>query len=260
MIEKERLEAILQYLRQNKFSSIHEIVKLTNSSEATIRRDFDKLAKEKRIKRLWGGVEITEVEAKNSLINSSSPQFELDSKSHSDAKRRIAASAANLIEDGETIFIDGGSTAFYLAEFIQTLSLTVITSSFPVIEYLIRNGNSKVIVPEGIIYPDSLIITNPFNPNPYKNYQASKVFLGAGGIKNQKITNLRIDLIHNQRSMVEHADEVILVADSSKFGKSNSYYLFDLDAHNVQTVITDDGISESEATIIREKGIRLIIV
>ena len=260
MIEKERLEAILQFLRQNKFATIHEIVKLTDSSEATIRRDFNKLENEGRINRLWGGVEISKEEEEISIANALEQHFDMNKRVFSVKKRRIAEAAVSLINDNETIIIDGGSTTFYMTEFMRDHHLTIITNSFPVAEFMVKNTKSKIILPEGIIFQESLVILNPFNPNPYKNYQASKVFISVGGLKNQKLTNIRMDLIQNQRSMVEHADQVIIMADSSKFEKSNSFYLFDLDKSKVDTLITDDGIKKEDADIIRSKGIELIIV
>ncbi len=177
---------------------------------------------------------------------------------HSSIKRKIAEAAVSTIKDGETIIIDGGSTTYQMVEFLASLELTIITNSFIVAEYLVKKGKSQIILPEGIIYPESLLILNPLQPDPFSNYHASKVFMGVEGINNDIIMNSRIELIQMEKSMINHADELVILADSSKFRSKGNLFLCNLD--QVHTIITDDDISQEEAEQVRSKGIHLTTV
>ncbi|MCG8479759.1 MAG: DeoR/GlpR family DNA-binding transcription regulator [Spirochaetales bacterium] len=256
-MEKEREETIIHLLRQNNFASIRDIVKLTETSEATIRRDFKRLEHEGRIRRLRGGAELSDREKKNQPDTVVEVPFAYRKGILSGTKRRIAKAAVSLIGHHETIIIDGGSTTYQMAEYLKDLKLTIITNSFAFAEYLIRNGKSQIILPEGVLYPDSLLILNALQADPFRNYHASKVFMGAGGINDRKITNKRMDLIQAERSMIEHGDELVILADSRKFQISGNLYLCDLD--RVSTIITDEGILPETAERIRMKGINLVI-
>ena len=258
MIEREREEIIISYLKHNTFASIHDIVKQTGSSEATIRRDFTRLEKKGRILRIRGGAELSDQEKAKSASSAVEPRIEFRIGELSPVKGKIAQAAVSLIEENETIIIDGGSTTYHMTKYLRLLKLDIITNSFAIAEDLIQNGQSRIILPEGIIYPDSLLIMNPLATDPFHNYHATKVFLGVEGINNQRITNSRMDLIQTERSMIEHADEVIILADSRKFERNGNLFLCDLE--RVSTIITDEGINKAHVQPLKDKGINLIIV
>ncbi len=259
MIKREREENIINYLKRNTFASIHDIVEITESSEATIRRDLSDIEKKGRIHRIRGGAELSKKEKdkyeENKFIEL---PFQYRKEILHTIKKKIAQTAVSFIEEEDTIIIDGGSTTYHMVEFLKNSKLTIITNSFAVANFLVSYGKSKIILPEGVIYPESSLILNPLNQNPFSNYHAKKVFIGVGGINKNIITNTEINLIQTQRSMIDHAEEVIILTDSSKFGKAESLFLCNIE--RVSKIITDSSIDSEYLEAIQEKGVQVIIV
>jgi DeoR family ulaG and ulaABCDEF operon transcriptional repressor len=162
------------------------------------------------------------------------------------------------------VMIDGGSTTFPMAEFLLSLSIRVITNSFAVAERLMGPapaGGSRwpgtLILTGGVVSPDSRLVLDPFAGEPFGNYGASKAFMGVYGIDETGATNTEALLIKAERSMISRAREVVILADSSKFGRRGSLYLCGFD--RISTVITDDAVSESARRMLDERGVRLIV-
>ena len=148
MLERQRKETILRLIDLHRFTSVHEVVEATGASESTIRRDFIDLEAEKKLLRVRGGVQ-RHSEFRPDELTSAQPSFDLRTTINQEKKRRIAKEAAALLRDGETIFIDGGTTTFQMVEYLSAFTLTVVTNSFAVANHLIRHTNCTVILPEG---------------------------------------------------------------------------------------------------------------
>ena len=128
MLDRERQETILRLVKQNTFASIHDIVELVNVSEATVRRDLDRLEASGYIRRVRGGAEATEELKSREPVSHELP-FEYRKGIMHEKKRLIAKQAASMCTDGETIIIDGGSTTYQMVEFLTPLKLKIITNS-----------------------------------------------------------------------------------------------------------------------------------
>ncbi len=255
MLERERKETILRLLDLHTFVTIHDIVEATGSSEATIRRMFIEMEQEGLLRRVRGGVE-------QLRSREGAPQGEpsLDSRIsvNREKKRRIAKRAAAMVRDGDTIFIDGGSTTYHMVEFLSSLAVNVVTNSFAIAEHLIRHSRCTVILPEGTVNPNSLLILNNLSPDPFANYHAVRAFMGIEGITAAAITNSEPLLIQVERAMISHAQELVILADGSKFGKVGSLTL--CPAEKVSTIITTADADPAVAEALREKGVQLVVV
>ncbi len=159
---------------------------------------------------------------------------------------------------GETIIIDGGSTTYRMVEFLTPLKLKIITNSFAIAEYLVKHSENSVYLPGGIIFPESQLILDPFDEDMYRNFRASKVFMGVGGIGTQGVTNKAINLIRVERLMIDQADKLIILADSSKFETAGDLLLCGFD--RIAVIITDSGIPEEAKGLLKAHDVEVVIV
>ena len=161
MLDGERRDTILDILRRDLYASVHTLSGETGASETTIRRDLALLESDGRLTRLHGGAELAS-ELRSATNPPREAPFETRRIERSEEKRRIAKAAAELCEDGETIFVDGGSTTYRMVEFLRNRMLTIVTNSFAIAEELLMSRDITVIIPGGIVYRDSRLILDPF--------------------------------------------------------------------------------------------------
>lgn len=257
MLEKERHETISRLVRQNRFITVSEVVEALGVSEATARRDLTSLEESKVLRRVRGGAELVEGNGAADTLATEAP-FEYRKTVYREIKRQIAKKAVSLCEDGETIIIDGGSTTFQMVEFLTELQMVIITNSFAIAEYLTKHSRNRIIIPEGEIYRESQLILSPFHEDVVGNYFASKVFMGVEGLDEYGATNTNMMLIHAERTMIDHAKDLVIVADSSKFEKQGHLRLCEYD--RISTIITDRGIRDEHREMVTAAGVELVVV
>ncbi|MCF7928703.1 MAG: DeoR/GlpR family DNA-binding transcription regulator [Spirochaetales bacterium] len=252
MLERERKETILRLLDLHTYTTIHDVVEATGASEATIRRDFIQLEQNNFLRRVRGGVELIPSENGNERHHEL-PSFNRRKNINREKKRRIAKKAASYISEGDTIIIDGGTTTFHMVEYIASMSLQVITNSFAVAEHLINHSNCTVILPEGTVDPNSQLILNNLSSDPFQNYTAFRAFMGIEGITKNTLTNNDPLVIQTERAMIEHAQEVVILADESKFHIIGSLTLCPIE--RVTRIITTGDADPQRLSAIREHGV-----
>ena len=254
MLEGQRKETIIRLVELHKFTSVHEVVEATGASESTIRRDFIDLENEKKIIRVRGGVQ-RHAELMSNDVSLTFPSFDLRATINLEKKRRIAREAVSYLKDGETIFIDGGTTTYQMVEYLSSFTLSVVTNSFAVASHLLRHTNCTVILPEGIVEPESQLIMSNLSSDPFQNYAASKVFMGIQGITNTALTNSTPLVIQAERAMIAHSQELIILADDSKFGYVGSLTLCPVEKAS-RIITTAD--ADSDITVqLEDKGIQI---
>jgi DeoR family ulaG and ulaABCDEF operon transcriptional repressor len=233
------------------------MVEATGASESTIRRDFIEMEQEGRLARVRGGVELV---AGNQGGTDWRPESSFDRRTiiNREKKRRIARKACSFLENNETIFIDGGTTTFPMVEFLSSFSLRIVTNSFAVASHLVKHSDCTVIVPEGTIDPDTQLILNNLSADPFANYAATKAFMGTWGITETTLTNDEKLVIQAERAMIEHAREIIILADESKFGAIGHLTLCPVE--RASTIITTNDADPRLVAILRAKGIEIVQV
>ncbi|TVR34000.1 MAG: DeoR/GlpR transcriptional regulator [Spirochaetaceae bacterium] len=269
MLEREREEVIVQHLQRNRFASVHDLVALTAASEATVRRDLQRMDANGSLKRVRGGAEYLQVPAAATGLDADAAwtraRWTGDSSplrariSINDVqKRRIAAAAAALCHDGNTLFIDGGSTTYYIADFLTAQNLTIVTNSLAIANQTYYSLGCHTIVAGGIIDPSSELIFDPVGRDFFSDYSADILFMGVGGITEHGITNTHGRVVQTARQMIAHAARIVVVADSSKFRASGHILLCGLD--NIDTIITDAGVSDADRERAAAANVELIVV
>ena len=251
MISSERHHRILSALSERGFLNLQQLTDLVGASEATLRRDLRDLQQAGKLERVRGGARAREVPG------IAKPDHPYHRAPHMAAKRRIAAAAAAMCADGDTIILDGGSTVYQMGPHLAARSLRVLTNSFPIAEYLLKHSSNEVIVPGGTIDPSHWIILNPFDDEILSKYSASTVFMSTQGMDQLGFNNDRADVIRMERSMIKVAKKLVLLVDGSKLEHRGTLRLCTFE--EVSTVITDASISEEHKKLFHDHGIELII-
>lgn len=255
MHESERHLIILSVLQEKPLATVRELVNLTQSSEATIRRDISALDQQKKLRKMRGGAEAINLRSMPGLAGR---PFAYNKSVNVSSKRAIAKAAVDLCEEGEAIIINGGTTTFQMVHYLTPRHLQVYTNSFPIADHLLNQTQNTVIVPGGTIYREQNIILSPFENDGSKHFHAQKIFMGAQGVGVMGIMEADNLVVQAEEKLMGQADELVLLVDSSKFRKRSSLVLCPLE--RASTIITDSGIDPEAREMIEDAGIRLIVV
>ncbi|GAB4362837.1 MAG: DeoR/GlpR family DNA-binding transcription regulator [Calditrichia bacterium] len=252
MLNEERRQKILTIISENKKIRVNEIAGEFGTSEVTIRKDLEVLEKRGFLTRVHGGA----------ILNTTSvPDLALTEKEriNPQAKKRIGKKAAEMIQEGNVIILDSGSTTLQIARQIKfRKNITVITNAVNIASELAAS-DVEVILTGGTVREMSFSLVGPFAEATLRNVTADKLFLGVDGIHfKYGLTTPNILEAKVNQLMIEAAAEVILVADSSKFGRRSLGFISPIES--VQTIITDDLINPDDEKRLRDMGISLILV
>ena len=212
MLAEERRNRLLELVRVRRFASLPELAEQLAVSESTVRRDLDQLEEQGSARRIHGGVLYTGTSPKL-------PHFDARQPAQWEKKKAIAAAAVSLIEDGDTILLDGGSTTYEVARLLVGRPLHVVTTSLPVANLFASDANSDLVLIGGNICPRSGVARGPYADQMFgdgsgaeDDPQRGRRFSDEGFFNNDLL------LVETERAMMRAADEVIVVADSTKFG------------------------------------------
>jgi DeoR family ulaG and ulaABCDEF operon transcriptional repressor len=252
--ESERHRVILTAVQARPVATVSDLVELTGTSEATIRRDIAALHLAGKLRRLRGGAEAVNPPSQSGLIGR---PFSINETINVALKRAIAKEAVALLAEGEPIIINGGTTTFQMVYPLLGRRLQIFTNSFAIAEHLLHHSKNTVTVPGGTIYREQNIILSPFDNDVSRNFYAKKMFMGAQGVGPRGIMEADPLLIQAEQKLISQADELIILVDSSKFRTRSSLILCPLE--RVHTVITDQGIRDEERLMLEEAGARVIV-
>jgi DeoR/GlpR family transcriptional regulator of sugar metabolism len=247
-----RQAEIMRLLEERGRVAISEIKSLFGVSEMTIRRDLTALEEMGYATRIHGGVT-----ARNRLFLESS--FIQRERLRVDQKKAIARKALDLVAPGENIILDTGSTTLYLArELVRSgMVLTVATTSLAVASTLF-NSSIDVLIFGGFLRREIPDLIGPLTEKNLLEFHARKLFMGCDGVVPEEgfyTSDLNISSI--EEKMVRSAENVIVLADSTKFGRKSFVKYAGMDM--VDTVITDSEVDRTVAEELKSYGVELII-
>jgi DeoR family transcriptional regulator, ulaG and ulaABCDEF operon transcriptional repressor len=254
VLERERHHLILKLVEERSFVGVAELLELLDASEATIRRDINTLAERGEIKRIRGGAEALRPRLQSHLVGM---PFAVNQDLAVAQKRAIARVAAGLINKGESIIINGGTTTFALVEFLADLDLDVLTNSFPIAAKLLATSRNRITLPGGTIYREQNIVLSPFSNDTIDNFWGHKLFTGCYGINRFGMMEADPLIVQAQTKLLKRSEEVIVMADSRKLQQRSAMIVAALD--RISTLITDDGAREEELEVFRSAGIKVMI-
>ena len=244
MALNQRRVKILDLIREDGHAKVQELSRIFNVTDVTIRQDLEALEKLGYIQREHGGAFLKDV-------GSFAKTGKVFNQTHIEEKREIAQKAASFISEGECIILDSGSTTTEIAKLLtQYKELTVITNALNIALILGENPGINLIVTGGEFKAPTLSLTGKMAADSLKGFHANKLFLATAGISPDMSLMVK-------SAMIKAAEEVILVADSSKIGISAFASLGSISM--VNSFITDSNISEENIEKMKEKNINLLI-
>lgn len=254
MHEAERQRVILAAVQTRAVVTVAELCDVTGSSEATIRRDIASLHVRGEVRRVRGGVEAVNPPEQSALIGR---PFSVNETINIDQKRAIARAAVDLCHDGEPIIINGGTTTYQMVSYLTGRRLSVFTNSFAIAEFLIHNSRCSVVIPGGTVYREQNVILSPFGGVVASHFYAKRMFIGCQGIGQHGLMEADPMVVQSELGLIGQADELIVLADSSKFSGRSSLILCGLD--RISAVVTDGGIRDEDRQMLETAGVRLIV-
>jgi len=250
MLVAERLQRIVELVNERKSIRVSELSELFDVTEETIRRDLDKLEAEGKLARTHGGA-ISLAESDTEV-----PYYEREVV-RKEEKRRIAEEAVKLIRPKDRILLDASSTAWYMAKLIPDVPLTVLTNSIKVAIELAGKEKVEVISTGGIVSPGSLSYVGPLAERSLESYHVDRLFLSCKGARLDRGLSESNELqALVKRRMIEAADEVVLLADYSKFGVQAFTHVAGWE--RVARVVTDEKTGQGDVARLREMGIDVV--
>lgn len=228
MLEPERHKIILEALKEKSSIKLQELVELTNTSESTIRRDLTQLEQQKFLKRVHGGAARLQGKLQE-------PSMTEKSSRNLQAKRQIAQYAASLVEEGDCIYLDAGSTVLEMIPFLPS-NIVVVTNGLSHTNDLLEK-NIKTFLIGGYIKPITKAMVGRGALESLEQYRFDKCFMGINGVHPQ----LGYTTPDQEEAMIKElaislSREAYVVADDSKFSEIAFAKIADL---HLATIITN---------------------
>lgn len=247
---EQRRAELLKTIRTKRFASLAELVELLGVSESTVRRDLETIEERGEAKRIHGGVLYTG-------DSPGLPHFDEQTSATSIQKSLIARAAIKLIDEKDSVFLDGGSTTFEVARLLTGRMLHVVTNSLPVANLLAPHQESDLIMIGGNVCARSGVVRGPLADELIQSLRVRKTILSVAGICEEGFFNNNLLVVETEKAMMKIADEVIIVADSSKMGHRSLTNLCKL--NEVTYLVTDQDITPEWQEKLTNAGIKLVV-
>lgn len=251
MKPRQRQAAILEYLQKQGKCSVEELAQHFDTTGTTIRKDLVILEHAGTVIRTYGGVVLNKEE--------SDPPIDHKTLINTHKKELIAEAAVSFIHDGDSIILDAGSTVLQMVPLLSRFNnITVMTNSLHIVNALSELDNEQtILMPGGTFRKKSASFHGQLAENAFEHFTFDKLFMGTDGIDlNAGVTTFN-EVYTVSKAMCNAAREVILMADSSKFGRKSPNVVCSLES--VDKLITDAGIDPAFRQALEEKGIDVII-
>lgn len=226
MIASERRRYIIKGLNEKGIINLKDIATQLDISEATVRRDFDKLEKDGKLKRVLGGATLSE----KIIYSSDNAELTMSEKMLSnvnmDKKDQVAKYASQYVKDGECVFIDGGTTLVPLINYLACKKVKIVTYNHLIINK-INNPIAEIFIVGGVYLPYYSMSVGPIAQDVLKHFHFDHAFIGCSGIdlsKNFAYTT-EIESLTMKNIAMENANHSYLLIDSTKF-EARGFYKF----------------------------------
>ncbi|MHC5522231.1 DeoR/GlpR family DNA-binding transcription regulator [Ligilactobacillus saerimneri] len=239
MIPYERQERILEILKEKKLVKIDELSEILNDvSVSTLRRDIKELEKNGKVESMYGG-------AVKYLLNTDELPIAKKSLIHMKEKEVIADLAADLVHDGETVYIDSGSTATLLMDKLIRKDITIYTTNTSIFTKVLEDMKAEVIILSGTFNSVTSSLSGPFTELSLQNIYFDQAFLGVNGV--DIVTGASTPNISEavkKKLVRDHSRHTYLLCDSSKFGLTANVKAFDINGITIISDKKDEDLAE----------------
>lgn len=249
---EDRKTTILDQLDKEGKVHVHRLAKQLNVSTETVRRDLERLEKEGRLRKVYGG-------AVRIRVEQTEPPFFKRSLMQQQEKREIGALAASLIKDGETILLDNGTTTLEIMRAIKDRAqVTVITNSVPILNYALNEFRGRIVFAGGEMDPRVQAAVGPVVHRTLDEFKADKAFISVGGVSlTDGVTDYDLEEAAVSRKMMQRAEESFIVADHTKLGVTTFAKICPLE--NVSVLLTDASCPQEWVKGLREREVEVMM-
>ncbi len=245
-----RLDEMESMVIKRGVMTLKQLSDIFDISLNTVRSDIDSIVQRGRIKKVYGGVR--SVVSESGLLDY---RIREDKSIH--LKQEICKKAAALIDDGDIIFIDSGTTTIHMIDYLKDKkNIKVVTNSIVVVSKLLGNNNLSVICIGGVVRNKTMSVASSESLLVLKQYNIQKAFMAATAVN---VKNGAMNSSFDERAVkalaVERAEKVYLLVDSSKFDKSALLTYCELE--DINALITDEGNKEY-IEILEKHGVKVL--
>lgn len=248
MLAEARRQRLLELISQRGFARLEDLVVTAGVSESTVRRDLETLDQNGAIKRTHGGAVVA-----GELRGM--PAFDDRTSTASVEKRAVGRAAAELVREGETVLLDGGTTTLEVARALSGRRVQVVTNSLPIAHLLGPSTATDLILLGGYVYPRTGVALGPIAIACMKEIRVTTVIMGAGGIVADGVYNSNSLLVETEQAMMRCGERTVIVVDHGKLGRTALKRLCGLEA--IDQIVVDDGIAPEHQEMLMQSGVRL---
>jgi len=250
MHAEERQAKIEAFLQEEEYASLDELSQRVGMSVSTVRRDVSELERAGRVRRTHGGARLLQGKSDEFFFN-------VRDTRQVDEKDAVGMACASLIQQGQTVIIDSGTTCYHAARRVADKVSQVITNSLPVANFFSGSSRHEVLVSGGIIYPRLGVLVGPHAVETFAKVHADVAILSGSGICEEGIYNSHALLVDIQRAMMAGAAKVIFCLDHTKFGRRSTFFLSNFDP--IDAVVTDAQAPQELVAALRAQNVEVIV-
>ncbi len=249
----ERQAEIVTILEQKGSVNVADLALKFNVTTATIRNDLDTIMQSHKIIRVHGGAIIP------NFSTSYEPQYTEKSNLNIDLKERIGAIASSFVNNGDTIFLDSGTTAYQLAKkLLDKHNLKIFTTDLKVGCLLATNPNVETVIIGGLVRPNQFNTIGPFAQDEVSRLNTDLFFLAVDGIDTAKgVTVSDLEESAIKKIMIASTKSVVVISDHSKFGRVSTSHVCAIS--EIDAIVTDSQLDFETLKIFRDAGMQLFL-
>jgi len=246
MTSATRQQHLGTYLAQEGYASLDEIVRRFGVSISTIRRDLSELQRRGLIRRTRGG-------ALHAGIIDSAMDYSMRESQNIAEKELIGDAVAGFVRDGDAVILDGGTTTFQVAKRLRGRPIHVVTNSLPIAGLLGNCSETELVFLGGYVMPRSGVSLGPYAEEMLCSLHVRLAIMGTAGVTEEGFFNNHILVVELEKLMMNSAEEVIVAADHTKFGRKSLAKL--CESSEVNLLVSDAGLDRSWEESLRALGV-----
>jgi DeoR family transcriptional regulator, fructose operon transcriptional repressor len=246
---KERRAGLLEALKAGEVD-VDDLARRFHVSASTVRRDLQQLSKANAVHRTYGGAILNGRAAETTLEQ----RFEVQGRE----KQAIARAALDLIEDGDTLILDAGSTVAAFGKLLEQRRLRIITNNLSLVPFLAKAPDIELVLLGGALRTTSMSTVGPLACEALRRMTANRAIVSADGVVcGRGLCEADLDQVALKSLMMQQSNEVIVLADADKLGRAGQTAWAPLPAR--WTLVTDAGLPEEQRKGLADAGARIIV-